>query len=754
MKPKIIFLFLTSLLLILLFSAGLHYVNSRLVPDLFTSLSQGLESRAGLTIKADSAAYVPFKGLRFTGVRVVSVDGDPGMPLFAAGRLLIDADIIKYLTKGADTEDLIRSADFYDVEICPVPVESLLFLTKGRSVEVPAASPGPPDAEKPDPGSDQAQPRSAAGPDSRGDPGDRKSLDFSRFWDLGTKVTQHRLFPKQLFMYNTIFRCRNNNVESVLPGRVDLQIMLEDSPMSLRIEAEGDNAKLGSVLSFEGRRAEAEISVSDIDIGQLAALFDNAGDYPLVSGSVDFDGRFVSPVPGLIELEGILRGRDLSISHQTLGGEAVSGFALIYDFNLIFDPEASLPPPRILGKATPSNPGIIAAMQESHLRDPSSAWGELRFRKGRLTLNGIVMEFLPALRGIFPQASLPARLDLRLHLPETRAQKILAAVPEGLSGPFARMELSGNISWNLDLEVPLDMIREMNWRSAVSMEDFAVESIPEELNVYKLKRSFFHTLESSGSSRRLHIPEPKIAGLDWMRKNSELTEGQIKRLRAWERHGAPEPKNLGAMQEAGAVPADWPYHYIYLEEMSPWIPLAVLTCEDGDFFFHDGINWLTFRHAVERNISSGGIEVGASTLTMQLIKNLFLNRERVISRKIHEAFLVYLLERDARVSKERILELYINLVEFGPGIIGINEASRHFFGKDPMDISINEAVWMASILPAPRRYYSMYREGRVPDSWWNHMQRYLDVMLERGRLTEEEYRQALAARPVFTHGEQ
>ena len=314
------------------------------------------------------------------------------------------------------------------------------------------------------------------------------------------------------------------------------------------------------------------------------------------------------------------------------------------------------------------------------------------------------------------------------------------------------MELSGRLSWDLDLEIPLDMIREMNWRSSLSMDDFSVVSIPAELNVYKLKRSFIHTLKTGGRSRSLMVPAPRQVGLTWMLDNSELSGRQISLLRNREKQGAAEPE-VSHAQDISPVQSDGSYGYVYLEDMSRWIPLAILTCEDGDFFFHDGINWLTFRHAVERNIRSGGIEVGASTLTMQLIKNLFLKPDRVLVRKLHEAFLVYLLEGDARVPKERILELYINLVEFGPDIIGIHAAAEYYFGKTPDKITAAEAVWLASILPSPRSYSQMSLNGEIPDTWWAHMKVYFDLMLERGRFTEEEYRKALSERPRFKNAE-
>ena len=115
--------------------------------------------------------------------------------------------------------------------------------------------------------------------------------------------------------------------------------------------------------------------------------------------------------------------------------------------------------------------------------------------------------------------------------------------------------------------------------------------------------------------------------------------------------------------------------------MSPWIPKAVLTAEDGDFFFHNGINWFTFKNAVERNFSAGEVELGASTLTMQLIKNLFLSPDRALMRKIHEAVLVYLTEEAVPVSKDRLLELYLNLVEFGPGLLWCGTGLSTLFWK-------------------------------------------------------------------------
>ena len=134
---------------------------------------------------------------------------------------------------------------------------------------------------------------------------------------------------------------------------------------------------------------------------------------------------------------------------------------------------------------------------------------------------------------------------------------------------------------------------------------------------------------------------------------------------------------------------------------------------------------------------------------MQLVKMLFLDQDRVFSRKLQEVFLVYLMEHHVPVSKERILELYLNLAEFGPGIYGIHRAAGYYFNKEPRELTAGEATWLASILPAPKTYHRYYEEGEISDGWFARMIGLYDIMLERGRMTPAEYEEALRRRPVF-----
>jgi len=199
-------------------------------------------------------------------------------------------------------------------------------------------------------------------------------------------------------------------------------------------------------------------------------------------------------------------------------------------------------------------------------------------------------------------------------------------------------------------------------------------------------------------------------------------------------YGDQNPRFLGDQEED-----EENLGYTPLSAMGQWLPRAVLTGEDGDFFFHSGIDWNTFRSAIERNLRTGVVEFGASTLSMQLVKNLFLVQDQELVRKIQEAFLVYLLEHRAAINKERILELYLNIAPFGPRVYGAREGARYYFNKEPGELTIPEALWMASMLPSPIRYSQFVRDGKPADFWLPRLQFLLDIMLERKRISPQEY---------------
>lgn len=142
--------------------------------------------------------------------------------------------------------------------------------------------------------------------------------------------------------------------------------------------------------------------------------------------------------------------------------------------------------------------------------------------------------------------------------------------------------------------------------------------------------------------------------------------------------------------------------WVPLSRMSPHLPRAVIAAEDASFFIHEGFDWEGIKDAALHNLEAGEMKRGGSTITQQLAKNLYLSSERSLLRKAREALITRSLEH--RLTKERILELYLNVAEWGRGVYGAEAAARHHFGKSAAELTVEEAAWLAAILPSPQRY--------------------------------------------------
>jgi monofunctional biosynthetic peptidoglycan transglycosylase len=129
---------------------------------------------------------------------------------------------------------------------------------------------------------------------------------------------------------------------------------------------------------------------------------------------------------------------------------------------------------------------------------------------------------------------------------------------------------------------------------------------------------------------------------------------------------------------------------------------AVVAAEDARFVEHEGFDWPAIQKALEENQRRGKVVSGASTISQQLAKNLFLSGERSWLRKGQEAAITWMLEQT--LPKRRILELYLNVAEWGEGVFGAEAAARHHFGRPAHALDAREAAWLAVVLPSPRRY--------------------------------------------------
>jgi monofunctional biosynthetic peptidoglycan transglycosylase len=144
------------------------------------------------------------------------------------------------------------------------------------------------------------------------------------------------------------------------------------------------------------------------------------------------------------------------------------------------------------------------------------------------------------------------------------------------------------------------------------------------------------------------------------------------------------------------------HQWVPYERISSQLKRSVVAAEDAKFMDHEGFDWQAISKAIEKNERKGRVVAGASTISQQLAKNLFLSGERSWVRKGQEAVITWMLE--SALSKRRILELYLNYAEWGEGVFGAEAAARHHFGVNAASLNTQQAAFLAAILPSPRRY--------------------------------------------------
>jgi monofunctional biosynthetic peptidoglycan transglycosylase len=157
------------------------------------------------------------------------------------------------------------------------------------------------------------------------------------------------------------------------------------------------------------------------------------------------------------------------------------------------------------------------------------------------------------------------------------------------------------------------------------------------------------------------------------------------------------------------------HNWVPYSRISEHLKRAVVAAEDAKFLDHEGFDWEAIQRAIDKNERRGRVVAGASTITQQLAKNLFLSGSRSWLRKGQEALITWMMERT--MSKRRILELYLNVAEWGEGIFGAEAAARYHFGIPAAALSAEQSAWLAAILPSPKRYErgreTPYIAGRI-----------------------------------------
>jgi hypothetical protein len=188
---------------------------------------------------------------------------------------------------------------------------------------------------------------------------------------------------------------------------------------------------------------------------------------------------------------------------------------------------------------------------------------------------------------------------------------------------------------------------------------------------------------------------------------------------------------VGSLPLASAHP-----DFVPLAQMPRHLPSAFLTSEDSKFYRHHGFDMDMIRHALGQDLENRSFDRGASTITQQLAKNLFLSHRRTLARKLEEAVLTWRLQK--LLSKDRVLELYLNVIELGPGIRGVKQAAHVYFGKDVADLTPLESVHLAALTPNPHVLARRFRDGQVDEGWQQRLYDLLGMMKRHGRLSAAE----------------
>ncbi|HVS66042.1 MAG TPA: biosynthetic peptidoglycan transglycosylase [Thermoanaerobaculia bacterium] len=285
----------------------------------------------------------------------------------------------------------------------------------------------------------------------------------------------------------------------------------------------------------------------------------------------------------------------------------------------------------------------------------------------------------------------PSRIRIEAELPATPCTEALSAVPASVLGEASGFEWEGALAAALALDLDLDSPAETELDLDVD-DRCRFTSAPHDARIERFREPFVHPIL--------------------------LADGTYGKL------------------ETGPGTLDW----TPIDDVSPALIWAVLASEDAGFFRHAGFAPWAIETALRRNLEEGRFAYGASTISMQLAKNLFLVRDKTLARKLREVVLTWWLE--SQLDKREILALYFNVIEYGPGIYGIRNAARHYFGRLPADLTLGESLFLANLLPAPRTHHRQYEAGEISPRTRAAMNVLLAAMARRGWID----------RPTLFHG--
>ncbi len=346
--------------------------------------------------------------------------------------------------------------------------------------------------------------------------------------------------------------------------------------------------------------------------------------------------------------------------------------------------------------------GPISLVYDSAARKLTLTQADFEMRGVKYQLDGLVA--LPG--GIDTETGEPRQFRHvagRLVIPPLPCQKMLQGIPEEFAPNLKGFKLVGTFSTDLSVDIDWGDLDATRLDGGVGIRRCRVKKVAEEIDAKQYLETFTHVVEAEKDH-----PIEIVIG----------------------------PENPD---------------FVPIWDVSPYLLKSLMTTEDSRFYQHHGFIVSEFRTALIKNLKAGRFKYGASSITMQMVKNVLLSPVKTLSRKFQELFFTWYVE--TVLPKDRILEIYLNAIEYGPELYGIGPASRRYFGKHPRDLNPVEAAFFSSILPDPKGRYLQYCDDKLWTRTQHKIERILKLMAKRERLTEDEAAAALATPLVFDRNE-
>ncbi|HMG11167.1 MAG TPA: biosynthetic peptidoglycan transglycosylase [Mucilaginibacter sp.] len=242
---------------------------------------------------------------------------------------------------------------------------------------------------------------------------------------------------------------------------------------------------------------------------------------------------------------------------------------------------------------------------------------------------------------------------LKINTGWLNATDIFDSFPSGMFDALDGIQVAGKLNYALNFYMDASKPDDLQFDSRLSKDNFRVVKYGK-TDLTKLNSPFVHTPYERGKPMSPHLIGPE---------NPEFTP---------------------------------------LEQIAPSLRNAVMTAEDPSFYTNHGFVEEAFRKSLVTDFKTKKFKRGGSGISMQLVKNAFLSREKTLARKIEEILIVWIIENNRIMTKNRMLEVYLNIIEWGRGIYGISEASHYYFGKSPSELTLGESIYLASIVPYPK----------------------------------------------------